>query len=156
MKLFSYSFLFLLFLANLLFQAQSEPLPDTLENTRIQLTEEEKAWIDNNPILNVAIGLNKLPYEANNKQKQGMIYDVLNKIGSTTGLQFQYIDSSFDQHLEAIKNGSMDLLPVVYKTKERENFIYYTKPYYKSLDYIFVRKGIGVNNFESLRDKKYP
>lgn len=114
------------------------------------LTEKELLWIERHPVIKVAIGLNKSPYEVDNQLQKGMIYDVLHLIGKQTGLQYQYIEASFDRQLKDLRKGSLDLVPVVYKTEQRHEYILFTQPFYKSLDYIFVREELGVKSLSEL------
>jgi len=118
------------------------------------LNQEETNWIKQHPVLKVAIGLNKSPYEVDNQSKKGMTYDVLNLIAKQTGLKYQYIEASFDQQLNDLKKGTLDIIPVIYKTEKRENYMVFTQPYYKSLDYIFVRQELGVKTLAELKNHK--
>jgi len=118
------------------------------------LSKQQRQWLSSQKNFLVGIGLNKLPYEADNSKKQGMIYDVLNLISKNTGVGFDFKEDSFDNLLADLKKQKIDLIPVIYRTKEREPYISFSKPYYKSLDYLFVRQEFQNSSFELLKTKR--
>ncbi|RJG42538.1 ATP-binding protein [Motilimonas pumila] len=76
-----------------------------IDSAQLNFTVEELAWINRNPVVQVAVDPSALPYEAfENGQYVGMIADVLNLVSSRTGVNFVPVSvASWQQSTELIQ-----------------------------------------------------
>jgi len=124
---------------------------------QLNLTDEEKQWIEQNPIVLTAGSKDWKPFdftqEINNKTKHvGITQDILDIISIKTGLVFEIQINEWFFNLEKAKNNQMDLLPVLSLTDERIEFLDFSEPYLDSIDFFFVRKDLPVSTIEDLND----
>lgn len=80
----------------------------SLSNIEFVLTDSEKKFIEENPVIEVAILGGKAPLQSLNSQGEvtGITRDVLDNIGTLTGIQFQYIyTESYDEYQKWIAEG---------------------------------------------------
>jgi len=82
----------------------------------IRLTEEERNFILNNPVISFAVENDTYPvsfYDTRNKEWQGIAVDVLKEVGLLTDLSFKVINSPQTQWpvlLKMLEDGEIDLL----------------------------------------------
>ncbi len=108
--------------------------------THIHLKDKEQNFLRNHPIINVGVEKDWPPFDfVENGEYKGVARDYLDLIAQKSGLKFNYVIDSWENLLEKSKNGKIDLLPCISKTKAREEFLNFTKPYIKTRDYIFVK-----------------
>ena len=115
-------------------------------------TDEEKIYLQNNPIIKAHNESNWPPinYNLNNTPK-GFSIDYMNLIASKLGINIEYISGfTWKEYLEKLKNNEIDVMLNIAKTKEREDYFNFTSPYINSVDTVFVRE--NVNNFKKLSD----
>ncbi|MCL2443605.1 MAG: transporter substrate-binding domain-containing protein [Treponema sp.] len=91
-----------------------------------RLTDEEKRYISENPVIKVAMETSNYPisfFNEREKEWQGIAIDILNEIGRFTGLRFENannIDAAFADLLRLTENGEAAILTEVFRTPERE------------------------------------
>ena len=118
----------------------------------VKFTREEKQWIETNT---VSIGVEPwapIIYSKNGKDIEGITGDILKLMIKNSGLKTEVVTDFWDPLLESFKNKEIDLLPATYYTQERAKYGLYSKPYYKMLDYIYVRN--DTNTITSMNDLK--
>lgn len=84
-----------------------------LSGQKINLTQKEKDWITNNPIINVGVDPNYLPFEAFNEQKKyiGIVADYLTEIEKLTNLTLSPAEvKSWDETEALIKSGDVEMV----------------------------------------------
>jgi signal transduction histidine kinase len=92
----------------------------------MKLTEDEIAYIENNPVIKIAAEYDNYPvsfYNSNEKKWQGAVFDVLREIEGFTGLSFEVAnspDKSFSELLGMLENGEVALISELLRTQERE------------------------------------
>ena len=90
--------------------------------TTIQFTTAEKEYIENAEPIVVALNQARAPfseYNAQTRQFEGICVDILNKIASESGLQFQYVPQETGMTpVELFETGKYDLICGI----ERDNF----------------------------------
>ncbi|MCL2808548.1 MAG: transporter substrate-binding domain-containing protein [Treponema sp.] len=90
------------------------------------LTEEEKRYINENPVIKVAMETSNYPVSFFNEREnewQGIAIDILNEIGRFTGLRFENandIEAAFADLLRLTENGEAAIITEVFRTPERE------------------------------------
>ncbi len=118
-------------------------------------TRQQQEWIDNHT---VTVGIDSWsPIIFMNKRGEvdGISGEILRLIIERSGLQVRFVSKPWTQMLQQLKAGEIDLLPGAYYTKERAEYGFYSDPYYKMKEYIFVREqNSKINGFEDLRGKK--
>jgi len=122
----------------------------------VALTPDEKEYIQTHKVLKVGAGPDWAPFNFVDSDGiyKGICKDYLDLVGQKTGLKFHYIVDEFNHNLQKMKKDQLDLLHSVYKTKEREVFMDYSKPYFEVLDYFFIRDDLHIKTLEDLNDKR--
>jgi ABC-type amino acid transport substrate-binding protein len=122
---------------------------------KIEFTQTELLWMKNNPVINVGGEMDWPPFDyVDNGQYAGIAKDYLDLLASKTGLRFNVkTGDTWDVLLQKTKEGKLDLLPMIYYTKERTGFLNFTKPYLNIRHYIYSREDSTFENFRSLFGK---
>lgn len=94
---------------------------------------------------NVKVGFFELPgyYNIDSKRnRSGYGYEYLNEMAKSTGWNFIYVPGTWEECMEMLKNGEIDLLTSAQYTEERaQNFDFSTLPMGESYAQLTVRKG---------------
>ena len=124
------------------------------KNKTIQLSKEEKAYINNKGIIKVHNELAWAPYNHYyNGKVVGLSVDYMNLIAKKTGLKIKYISGpSWNEFLKMMKTDSLDVMLNIAKTPKREQYLTFTTPYIKALDTLFIPKNSPLKNASSLKD----
>jgi PAS domain S-box-containing protein len=121
----------------------------------LELTNAEKAWIEEHPIIKVGGELDWVPFDFVNEQGQysGITSDYLKLISHQTGLQFEIETDSFNNLIQKFGRGEIDLLPAVHYTRERDQTYNFTSKYHQVSEYFFARDDAGVSSPNNLSGK---
>lgn len=136
----------------------STPLPAwTKEVPKIELSPEEKIWLDNNHTVRVRV-TDSAPYLYSKDGKPvGIAVDMINAVSERTGIKFHFVMPSppFSADLKGlIQHAGPDLIATLMPTPEREKNILFTKSYISSPRFIFTRDYAEfVSSMESLSGK---
>ncbi|WP_320034507.1 transporter substrate-binding domain-containing protein [Halarcobacter sp.] len=126
------------------------------KDTRFELNEEEKTWIENNTI-NVGVE-SWSPVVFYNKETNlidGFSGEIFKEIVKKFDLKVKYHDKLFHELLSDFKDKKIDLLPDTYFTKERDSFGFFTKPYFSIKEFLYVNtQNNSIKTFEDLKNKK--
>jgi len=125
------------------------------KNKKVLLTKQEKEWIKNNP--NVTIGMVRKfkPFSfVNGGIHQGYSVDILNKISSLSGLNFNMKLDTWSNIIKSFKDKKIDMISGISHTKDREKFTYFSEAYYEIPTFIFGLKSDIYKNIYSLKNKK--
>ncbi|WP_286269147.1 transporter substrate-binding domain-containing protein [Thalassotalea hakodatensis] len=124
--------------------------------TKVSLSEAEKQWLINNPVVVVGGTPDWTPFNFSDVQGQwhGIAKDYLDLVAQYTGLNFNVEINPWHTNLALIQSGDVHILGSVYKTKERELFLNFSKPYFFALDYFFIRKDLEVYDLSDLNGKR--
>jgi len=121
----------------------------------LHLTKEELNWINNNV---VKIGVEDwapLIFSKKGNDIGGISGDILKLVLQKTMLQFEIIDNNWDILLSDFKDKKIDILPATYYTDERATYGLYSKPYFKMLDFIYVRENeTSILDLKDLENRK--
>lgn len=130
-------------------------LPLKSEANTIELTEEEKAWIKENPTIKVQNESDFYPFNFNEGRPSGFSIDYMNLLAEKTGLSIQYLENmSWSDTMEGIQNGKLDVIVNIINTPERQSKMMFTQSYFKTQSAIFVKKGKDLYpDLQSLRGK---
>ena len=119
------------------------------------LSEEERAFIKNHPVIIVGGEKDWTPFDFVNAKGEysGICNDYLKLISTKTGLQFKIEIDGWAQLLKKMDEGKIDLLPAIYRNKERMMKYHFTSSYHQVMEYVFAREGVIVNKPEDLFGK---
>lgn len=100
-------------------------------NDRIEFSDEEKAFIAAHPQLKLGVDVAWPPFEfVQDGVHKGISADVVKKVSEISGIELiAQTDLTWAQVLDGAKNGSIDLVPMLQPTSERNKFLDFTKPY---------------------------
>ncbi|MGR9054100.1 MAG: diguanylate cyclase domain-containing protein, partial [Gammaproteobacteria bacterium] len=123
----------------------------------IALTDEEKAWLQQHPILRVGIDRDFAPYEwvDENGRYTGMTADYVRLIEQRLGVRFDIIkDKSWPEILKMAERGGLDMITDIVKTPDRERYLYFTKPYFRHPIVIITSNTSGyIGHLDNLKNK---
>lgn len=118
-----------------------------LKENRVQLTEQELAWLQQNPRIRLAVDQNFAPYEWVDQegQYQGMVSDYFELLEKKLSVQFEVINSfkTWEEALLAVKQGNADVLACIVKTPDRELYLAFSPPYLNSSAVIITEQSNG-------------
>ncbi len=100
----------------------------------LRLTEEEKNWLSNHPIIHIAHDKNFPPYEWENDAGiyQGISIEYIQRIEKKLNIKFKQIkQKNWSKILQEFKDGKIDVLSAIAKDEKREKFTLFTKSHIK-------------------------
>ena len=125
------------------------------KNKIVELTPEEKQWIQQNTI---KVGIENwapVVYQNDEGEPDGIVGDYLRLLTEKAGLRFEYVFDLWDPLLNGLQERKIDLLPATYFTEERSNYGLYTKPYFSILEFFYIREdNQSIKDVQDLADKK--
>ncbi|WP_300653083.1 EAL domain-containing protein [Pseudomonas sp.] len=96
------------------------------------LSEEERGWLAEHPVLRLGIDTSWPPFEFRDPQGryQGLAADYIALLEQRLGVSLQPSDTNnWSEVLELAKTGQLDLLPAVMATPERQTYLAFSRPY---------------------------
>ncbi len=110
------------------------------------LTEAEQTWIEEHQLIRVGGEFDWRPFDFVNEQGEyaGIANDHLELISRKTGLKFEVEPDSWNNLIQKINNGEIDLLPAIYHSEEREKAYNFSKKYHQVTEYVFAREDTGI------------
>lgn len=98
----------------------------------LTLTDEEKAWLSAHPQLRLGVDASWPPFEYRDQdgKYQGLAADYIALIQERLGVTFTPIEpTSWSAVLEEARQNTLDLLPGIMSTPERQGYLAFTRPY---------------------------
>lgn len=122
----------------------------------LELTQEEKNYIKENPVVTVGLMPDFTPFSYYIEGKPvGFEHDLLDLISKKTGLKFERHIDKWMTIYNAFKNKEIDMIGSISYKKYREPFTVFTSAYYNIPIMVFVRDNFGqYNGLKSLTGKK--
>lgn len=119
------------------------------------LTQEEKAWIENNSLKIGITDLYPLSYLNKDYQRDGFANDILELIIRKFQIKTKTVDINQGNIEFAFENGEIDLVPIINSTKINSDLGVYSSEILKIKNILFVRKEQNkINSYEDLNYKK--
>ena len=85
----------------------------------------------------------------------GIFIDVIEDIAQREGWRLQYVPGSFQEGLNRLKSGEIDLMPdVAYTSARAAEFSFHTTPVLSSWFQVYARKGSDIRSILDLKGKK--
>ncbi|MEG3220578.1 transporter substrate-binding domain-containing protein [Vibrio gigantis] len=103
-----------------------------LDYGTLNLTQDEKNWLDNNPNIPIGTHSNWYPYDFTNEQQQhsGLSADVLNLISNVLGVSFESTTYLTPEAAEvAFNNGETMVLTNITPTTDKARYMDFTQAY---------------------------
>ncbi|MCP4701116.1 MAG: transporter substrate-binding domain-containing protein [Gammaproteobacteria bacterium] len=126
--------------------------------TKLQLSEEERAWLAAHANLRLGIDPNWPPMEFIDEQGryQGISSRYIHRLSQLLEVEMTPVAGlTWEQVIEKAKAGEIDLLPAVVKTPQRQRYLHFTKPYVNFPFVVFVRENKPfIAGLEDLSGKK--
>ncbi len=123
----------------------------------LQLTDKEKQWILDNPVVLYSDDVSWQPfvYLNNRQQLEGISPEFLTHIERISGIQFKFVYSeTFSEVIERLKNKQIMLALATIRTPERELFSDFSAPYFSSKMAIVTRDNFSyIQQIEELYGK---
>ncbi len=129
--------------------------PARIDDVSLGLTQEERDWIRNHPRIRVHNETAWPPFNfAENNKPMGFSIDFMNLLAKKSGLQVEYVTGpSWNEFLEMMKRGDLDVMLNIVKTPERLKYLLYTPPYAENPNTILSRVDTSYENLEQLFGK---
>ncbi|OED41364.1 hypothetical protein ACH42_14265 [Endozoicomonas sp. (ex Bugula neritina AB1)] len=125
--------------------------------TSVELTESERRWLSENPIISVMVDQNKPPFSfiGENGELEGVGVDYLRLIEERLGVTFQLMtETSWTDGLSQAYRHEVDVVALIQKTEERERYLDFTKPLVKVPSVILARSSDkSIRSVSNLRGK---
>ena len=108
---------------------------DIAAQSRVSLSDSEQQWLDQHPVVRVGAvdDFAPLTFFDTDGRFSGLVAQLLNLISQRSGLTFEVVrGQSLDRQVEQLRNGELDLLPVMTPSRERETQMLFTRSYANS------------------------
>ncbi|MCV6607737.1 MAG: transporter substrate-binding domain-containing protein, partial [Campylobacterales bacterium] len=104
---------------------------ETKKSNKVELAKSELNYLKDKKKINYCIDPNWIPLEGEIDGKHvGISYDYIKLLKEKLPIDFQYIPTkSWSESLEFFKEDRCDLIPLITKTKERNNYINFSSSY---------------------------
>ena len=118
------------------------------DDSKLFLTDGEKAFIRDHPIVSMGMLADFSPFSFTSQGRQaGYTASLLDIISEKTGIKFSYVVDDWSKVLYLFKTGQLEALANISYTKERTKFTRYTDAYHAIPTVVFVR-----NEFRDYKD----
>lgn len=122
----------------------------------INLTQQELEFLSRHPVIRVGNEDDWPPFDfSRHGEPQGYAIEHLELLGERLGISFEYINGyTWAELLELFQNNEIDLLPSLWYSDERAEYMLFTEPFLV-LPYVIVthRNDESINEFEDLTGK---
>ncbi len=130
---------------------------DETSTNDYNLTDEEKQWISEHPVLKASNELTWAPLDyVENGEARGFSVDYLNLIADKFGFKIDYVNGySWLELLELLEQREIDIAQSITRSPVRDNYLHFTEPYLDFPMVYFGKKGSAqINSLNDLKDKK--
>ena len=120
----------------------------------LDLTQDERAWINDHPSVRVSNEMNYPPFNfSKDGQTQGYSIDLMNLLAASTGLKVEYVSGpNWDQFKQMIQSGELDILLNVDTSPPGPEYVLLTDNYASMATAVFVANPeLKINSLEDLR-----
>ncbi len=120
-----------------------------------KLTAEEQNWINTHPIVHYGAEKDWAPFDFVNPQGEhdGFVRDYLDLISQIIDLQFEPVIDDWNALLDKARHKQIDLLPAIYFTQKRTEYLSFTHAYQSMLEYFFIRDDVVAETLQDLNGK---
>jgi PAS domain S-box-containing protein len=122
----------------------------------LNFTDEELAWITDNPVIRVHNETNWPPYNFNvNNEPTGFSIDYMRLLGERAGLEVEFVSGpDWNEFLNMMRSGDLDVMLNIVDTPARREFLLFTDPYAITSPVLAVQEQVtGLNSLNDLADR---
>ncbi|MGB5748527.1 MAG: transporter substrate-binding domain-containing protein, partial [Desulfobacterales bacterium] len=122
---------------------------------RINLTEQENAWLREHPVLRVHNETDWPPFNYfEYDSPRGLSIDYMDLVAEKLGIEVEYVTGpSWNEFLELVKRKELDVMLNIVKTEDRMKYLLYTDPYIKNPNVIVSSENNPYEKIEALFGK---
>lgn len=121
----------------------------------IELTEEERVFIEEHPIISLGVDPTFVPFEFIDidGQHKGIARDYINLLSERIGIQMVVTENlTWSEAYELAVEKKIDVLPCVSLTKERKRYFNFSEPYYYFQRVIIIKNSNNlIKGYEDLK-----
>jgi len=130
-------------------------LPSPDDKHSVELTGKEIEWIKANPKIRIHNEMDWPPFDFNEKgEARGLSIDYMDLLASKVGVEVEYVSGpSWNEFLEMMKSGDLDVMLNIVKTPERQKYLLYTPHYVENPNTILSKKDTPYHTLEELFGK---
>lgn len=95
-----------------------------------ELSEAEKKWLSEHPVIRIAFDKNLPPFEWQDKQGiyQGISVETMQLIERQLNIKFEQVEpENWSQLLKDFKAGKIDVLPAIAQNEKRQQYMFFTR-----------------------------
>ena len=131
------------------------PLMWASADSQVELTTEEQAWLEENPVVRVHNESAWAPFNfAVDNVPKGLSIDTMNLLAEKVGLRVEYVTGpSWGEFMEMMKRHELDVMLNIVKTPERMQYLLYTPPYAVNPNTILSHKDTQYHSLDELIGK---
>jgi len=121
----------------------TSPTGSSESSIQIELTPEEKAWLDEHKNIRIGVDPDYPPFDfvGENGSHMGIASEYVRLLEKRLGISMKVMpDLTWDQAVEGAKNRTIDVIPMITSTPEREAFLSFSKPYISFPEVIITRR----------------
>ncbi|MCU7835152.1 MAG: transporter substrate-binding domain-containing protein [gamma proteobacterium symbiont of Taylorina sp.] len=129
-----------------------------LQNMRppnLILSQTEKNFIASHPVMTVANEMDWPPFDFNEFGKpKGLAIDHIKLLAEKAGFKIKFINHlTWDELLGRFKKKQIDIIPGLYRNKQRESFTLYTPAYFRGKLGIYSNNNLSIHSLSDLEGK---
>lgn len=125
---------------------------------KIDLSEAEKRFIENNPVIPMGYDYDWAPFDFRDQQglHSGIASSYVELIEERTGLKFEYPETKdWNEVINKAKAGQIHILPAALKTPQRSQYLNFSTPYFSTPIAIITQDNVSyVSSLNALKGKK--
>jgi diguanylate cyclase (GGDEF)-like protein/PAS domain S-box-containing protein len=125
--------------------------------SKIDLTKEEKEYLQSKPYLSVMNQDSFQPFSSIKDNKAiGYSVDVMNLIGKSINKDIKFVkNKTWKEQVEMLKSGNLDIFPYMVKNEKRQKFVQFLdKPFISFAIGFAVNKNAEISKMEDLKNKR--
>ena len=133
---------------------EDKPSAEMSPSHTIVLSEAEKTWIAENPVIKVAATGDWPPFEFREKGRyQGFHADILRLVAKKAGLEIKPVFNQWPVLVKMLKDAELDLCPGLNATEDREKYLIFTSPVSETSQVIITDTEVKVESIKDLFGK---
>ncbi|MCG8683632.1 MAG: transporter substrate-binding domain-containing protein, partial [Desulfobacterales bacterium] len=120
---------------------KTSPSTDTVRGFSYDYTDQEKAFIETNPVIKVSNEFDWPPFDfVADGEPAGFGIELMDLLAEKSGLNFSYINGyTWDELVKMFFDGKLDVLHSLSITPERQKKAFFSAPYYHSKHVLIYR-----------------
>ncbi|MBF0471596.1 MAG: transporter substrate-binding domain-containing protein, partial [Gammaproteobacteria bacterium] len=124
---------------------------------KIDITDEEMAWLKDHPVIRVANDSEWPPFDFfENGTTKGYSMDYMRLLAEIIGIRLEFVqDASWDKLIERFENRDLDLITAYEDSPDHRKYAHFTEPFLETFESIIIRKDTPfLKDYRDLYGKK--